>query len=170
MSSNLGKNSPQTLCWDCENSTKPHICPWARDATPVKGWVAKPTRLGGSYPMDSYRVIDCPLFKRDSFDGGVTRNAFVTHDPVRIDLEDVKTLACAIIERYTEDWKALDYGDLKDLVIGGAHIYRHDVLRFFASQWFGDLLAVALPNIEPPQVWAALKINKRMLREVMKVG
>lgn len=117
--------------------------------------------------MDSYKVIECPLFKRDSFDGGNTKDVFIKHEPPKIDDSDVYALACAIIARYAEDWKALEYGKLTEVYMGGAHIYKVHVLKFFASQWFGDLLSIALPNIEPPEVWKALKIEKRMLKGVM---
>ena len=70
--SNVGKNGANpSLCWDCENCTKPNVCSWVRDFTPVDGWRAKKTRLGGAYPMDSYLVIECPLFNRSSYGAGI---------------------------------------------------------------------------------------------------
>lgn len=165
-----GKNgSDFSICWDCKNSTKPHICPWARDFTPVKGWKAAPTKIkafGGGI-IDTYIVRECPLFSRDSFGGGKVENTFTGKtEHIEIDDDDLKTLACAIIERYVEDWKQLDYGRLRDLCIGSERVYRDHVLKFFASQWFYDLLQIAAPDYEPPEIWKALRIQRSMLEGV----
>lgn len=167
--SNYGKNgSNPSLCWDCKNCTKPSICSWARDFTPVKGWLAEPTRLGGAYPMDSYLVKDCPLFSRGSFKGGSVEDLFGAKQHASITLQEVHPLACAIIERYVLDWKMLEYGALSDLLVGSQRITRVGILKFFASQWFGDLLSIALPDRDPPEIWEALKMTPSMLKEVMR--
>ena len=164
-----GKNgSNYSICWDYKNSVKPGVCPWARNFTPVPGWKAKPTTIRGfGCTIETYNVTECPLFDRDGFKGGMVENLMGSADKVEIDDSDVKTLACAIIERYVEDWKQLDYGKLKDLCIGASHVYRDHVLKFFASQWFGDLLTVAAPDFEPPNIWKALRIPRSMLEEVI---
>ena len=54
-----------TLCWDCANSTKAG-CSWASEFESVKGWQAIKTR-------DSYKVLDCPEFDRDSYGFGQNR-------------------------------------------------------------------------------------------------
>ena len=53
-----------TLCWDCENATGG--CCWSEKLIPVNGWWAEEFN-GGTY------VVDCPLFKRDSYGGGQFR-------------------------------------------------------------------------------------------------
>lgn len=163
-----GKNgSNYSKCWDCKNSTKPNVCPWARDFTPVPGWKAEKTSVRGiSNLMDTYNVIECPLFKRDGFNGGMVEDLFGKKEELHIDESDAKNLACAIIERYVEDWKQLDYGRLNDLCIGASHVYRDHVLKFFASQWFSDLLMIAAPDIAPQDVWKALRIRRHMLEGV----
>ena len=66
------KSNQHTLCWDCENAVEPEICPWANDGTPVPGWLAVRTRIKSNrMKSDSYRVLKCPLFKRDSIKSGM---------------------------------------------------------------------------------------------------
>ena len=56
----------ETLCWDCKNACGG--CSWSRTFTPVKGWVAEPTKLKGSHEysaiIDSYKIFECPEFER----------------------------------------------------------------------------------------------------------
>ena len=56
---------PQTLCWDCRNSTEKG-CSWAAVFEPVKGWTAEETKQG-------YMVKSCPEFNRDSYEGGAIK-------------------------------------------------------------------------------------------------
>lgn len=157
-----------SLCLDCRNSTKPSVCSWARNFTPVKGWEAVPTRHGGFAPFDSYRVISCPKFKRGSLNAGMVKDIFCgEQEPAKIDDEDAKNLASAIICRYVEDWKYLEYGNLDNLFFCGDQLYRDSVLRFFASQWFEDLLNMVSPGTDPNKVCEALHITKSMLMEVV---
>lgn len=53
-----GHHPSHSLCWCCEKATKGG-CQWADLKKPVPGWVAEKDEA-----MDSYKVIDCPLFKR----------------------------------------------------------------------------------------------------------
>lgn len=157
-----------SLCLDCQNSTRPDICSWARDFTPVKGWNAVPTRHGGFAPFDSYRVISCPKFKRGSLSGGTAKDIFCgKQEPTKIDDEGAKNLASAIICRYVEDWKYLEYGALDNLYFCGEQLYRSSILQFFASQWFEDLLGLVSPGTDPNKVCEALHITKTMLMEVV---
>lgn len=118
--------------------------------------------------MDSYLVKSCPLFERGSFKGGMVEDCFGAKQKAKVSVSEVHSLACAIIERYVLDWKILEYGALSDLIIGSFRITRVGILKFFASQWFGDLLAIALPDREPPEIWEALRITPAMLKEVMR--
>lgn len=160
-------NTTPTLCWDCKNCTRPEVCSWAEDLTPVEGWVAEPTIVGKHYPMESYLVTSCPLFERGSYNGGQTDNLLIRKEPVHLDNEGAKALACAIIERYVEDWKFLEYGKLDNLYFCGGQLYKRNILRFFASQWFVDLLNIACPDISSDRVCEALRITKSMLRGVL---
>ena len=54
------KPRPDTLCWDCKNSTT-NGCEWAKSFTPVDGWKAIPSVAGES---DSYLVLECPKFEK----------------------------------------------------------------------------------------------------------
>ena len=69
-----GRYTP-SLCWDCANATRPDVCPWVEDFTPVDGWDAEPTicHEHAEQPYESYRVRNCPLFERDAIRGGVKR-------------------------------------------------------------------------------------------------
>lgn len=165
-----GKNgSDITLCWDCRNATNPWVCPWVRNGTPVKGWAANQTVIKtGKVITDTFKVLECPLFKRDSFKGGQEECLFGEKRKVEIDGEDAKNLAVAIISRYAEDWRFLNYGELDDLYYCGSQLNRREILRFFGSQWFGDLLELAAPSVDPPTVWAELKITEQMLKGVLR--
>ena len=60
-------NTKDTLCWDCGKATGKGDCPWANKFQPVDGWKAKPTTIKmRSHPdgeIQSYKVIECPLYK-----------------------------------------------------------------------------------------------------------
>lgn len=66
----------ETICPDCENCVpNPETgkgCSWSRQFKPVEGWTAEKTKIvnrtieeGKEYTIDSYKVLDCPLFKSD---------------------------------------------------------------------------------------------------------
>lgn len=60
--------SQATICWDCAFATGG--CPWSDYLKPVKGWTAKPVH---KECLDSYQVLECPLFKRDALNFGLTK-------------------------------------------------------------------------------------------------
>ena len=60
----------QTLCWDCRNSTEKE-CEWSRNFQPVEGWEAIKRRT--KYNEDTYLVVSCPKFIRDSWHYGTYR-------------------------------------------------------------------------------------------------
>lgn len=79
-------NAPKqpTKCWDCALATGSvdiddagRGCPWARRLRPVPGWEATETKIRFSTKMraSSFIVHECPLFIRDSFNGGMSRRA-----------------------------------------------------------------------------------------------
>ena len=153
-----GKNhsGKQTLCWDCKNCTNPEVCPWVRDYTPVPGWKAKPNILRD---YDSYLVIECPLFKRGAYHGGAEENLLIAKDHITLDYQDMVKLSEAIIGRYVEDWKFLEYGDLDGVRFCGSRLKRDTVVDFFSSEWFADLLA-CFSDIDPMVILKKLKIVK----------
>ena len=69
------------LCWKCQRATgnKDLQCPWFRDFTPVKGWIAEPTNIRNvrmkeyvGQPVDertenieTFAIFDCPMFLKD---------------------------------------------------------------------------------------------------------
>lgn len=72
-----------TLCWDCANSVpNPETgkgCRWSVLYKPVDGWeaqetviISRPDRTVGDCRIKSFKVISCPEFDRDSYDGGMT--------------------------------------------------------------------------------------------------
>lgn len=151
-----GKVTKQTLCWDCKNSTKPDICPWVRDFTPVPGWTAEKTEIRNL--GESYLVKECPLFKRGAFKGGMEEDVFGKREHISIDNQDTVKLAEAIIERYVEDWKFLEYGELDGIRFCGSRLKRKKILEFFYSEWFERLLSL-FSDIEPDYIRKALKIK-----------
>lgn len=159
-----GKNQygrQTTLCWDCENATRPHVCPWVRDYTPVDGWSASPTHIGGYYSYDSYIVTECPLFVRDAFGGGIDEDVFCKHKKITIDDQDAVNLAEAIIERQVEDWKFLEYGRLDNITFCGSRIKRKECLEFFFSPWFEQLLA-SFSDRSPEEIRGYIRIYESM--------
>ncbi len=62
--------SESSICWDCERSCAG--CSWSRYFEPVVGWKAIPTIVNvRAFKMESFRVVECPLFKRDSIRAGL---------------------------------------------------------------------------------------------------
>ena len=64
-------HATSTKCWHCKHAIprKGNPCNWAMKFEAVEGWDAKKTQLRLSETklmnkIDSYRVIDCPLFER----------------------------------------------------------------------------------------------------------
>lgn len=68
-----GKKAPaqrrsDTICWECVRSAAPRTkqCGWVRDFVQVEGWVAEAVTIhhghGGRGDVQSYRVVECPLF------------------------------------------------------------------------------------------------------------
>lgn len=62
----MADSTKHSLCWDCGKSTRSGCC-WAENFEPVDGWTVERTE-------NSYRVLDCPEFERDSYDFGLFRN------------------------------------------------------------------------------------------------
>lgn len=69
MCENLRTMNKPTLCWTCQRAVGANMCDWAKYFEPVKGWVAKPVKIGtGRYNdkvINSYLVITCPLYIKD---------------------------------------------------------------------------------------------------------
>ena len=76
-----GAKLTDQLCWKCQRATgnKDLQCPWFRDFTPVKGWIAEPTNIRivrmkeyDGQPVDertenieTFAIFDCPMFLKD---------------------------------------------------------------------------------------------------------
>ena len=76
-----GAKLTDQLCWKCQRATgnKDLQCPWFRDFTPVKGWIAEPTNIRNvrmkeydGQPVDertenieTFAIFDCPMFLKD---------------------------------------------------------------------------------------------------------
>lgn len=56
-----------TKCWDCIKSTNGG-CSWSEKLQPVDGWVAIRNE-----EKESYHVIECPEFERDTYGSGMYR-------------------------------------------------------------------------------------------------
>lgn len=154
-----------TLCWDCRNATDPAKCPWVGKWEPVDGWDAKPTLLkipGCIEPVQSFHVISCPLFDRDSYKGGLEENVFGKRkESISLDDKDIVNIAKAICERAVRDWAILEYGALKTVCTDGVQIDRFSVLSFFFSRWFTDLLETFSYHT-PEQIRRYIKITDDM--------
>lgn len=161
MSSVYDYSKRHTLCWECKNATRPWNCPWVEKFGEVEGWMAKPTNVGKFYNYESFHVIDCPKFKRDSFLGGTEWNLFGKRESTSLDDEDCQTLAEAICERAVEDWKFLDYGLLDEIAFCGGRIFKSELLEFFFSEWFESLLE-SFTERTPQNIRRYLKIKESM--------
>lgn len=74
MKKNTMRNgSVYSLCWDCKLATD-NRCPWVDKGDPVPGWDAVKVRVNRAWkPYGSYMVNDCPMFKRDAWNGGTEK-------------------------------------------------------------------------------------------------
>lgn len=63
MSSLEGAKS--SLCWKCAKSTNSG-CSWSMAFVPVEGWTAVRDIIHHNYRSESYMVVECPEFERDS--------------------------------------------------------------------------------------------------------
>lgn len=155
------KAKDQTLCWDCANASKSGKCPWFTNYTPVDGWWARETIIKTHttkddvdyfYETPSYCVIMCPLFERDSFRAGLIPGFPPTHDTLKsAEDEDVKRLCAAIIQRAILDWKMLDYGRIKKLIIDSYTIKAEKLVAWFHSGDF-ELMLDKVSEHSPEQV------------------
>ena len=95
-----------TLCWNCAHATHPDVCPWVERFEPVPGWKAEKTYLmqDTPSPYESYLVVECPLFERDGYFGGMKKAKDappeLSDDEVRRVLETADWLA---IEAYAKN-------------------------------------------------------------------
>ena len=64
----FSKEPSSTICWCCSRATGG--CSWSDNLMPVKGWTAKPVIKNTT---NSYIVMNCPLFNRDSTNYGLRR-------------------------------------------------------------------------------------------------
>lgn len=64
-------NGSDTLCWFCQRAAnKGRVCSWADRFEPVEGWQAIEVIVRSQdgtipKPLQSYKVIECPLFVPD---------------------------------------------------------------------------------------------------------
>lgn len=131
----------QSLCWDCALSTQLGECEWADRFEPVPGWEAEKCYCGkNGYGYESYDVIACPKFKRDSYEGGITKDP-MCHKRIMLDDPAVRSLSEAIIERAVDDWRELRNGELaRTRVSDGKAVKREELIRFFFSAEFASML------------------------------
>ena len=142
-----------SLCWDCANATNPDKCPWVGDGEPVDGWWARKDKIKFSFAdwdgkiktkmTDTYCVIMCPLFERDAWRGGLHKHDIPTTPVLKYaTAKDLRSLAAAIIYRQVVDWERLGRGEHKRIAdTNGRYTKREDVVDFFNSEWFEQLLA-----------------------------
>lgn len=160
MASHNQHKLPHTLCWDCALANGSGDCPWAENHTPVEGWNAIPNHVAGGAGYDSYAVIECPKFKRDSRNGGQDWRWLKPLTESELSSGDAIRLSCRIIDQAVQDWKSLkDYEEFP-LRLDGQVVWRRDVVSFFNSVWFERLLTLASGDLDPEDCRATLKIPK----------
>lgn len=163
----------QTLCWDCALATDVDKCPWATNGKPVDGWWAKKNKIryttvdmiGKKHTTetDSYTVILCPLFKRDSFRGGMHKDdrrkrRDVLETPSQ---SDVRALASAIICQAVTDWERTQRGGLRKIVSPENITVKSDeLIRFFNSRFFEQMLEF-VTDVEPSLAREALDVPEQ---------
>lgn len=68
-------------------------------------------------------------------------------------------IACAILQQAVEDWRYLECGDVHKAIYLTNVIYYDELLNFFHSPWFEELLSYALPEYTPEDILPKLKIK-----------
>lgn len=64
-----------TLCWKCKNACG--NCSWSKFGVPMKGWVAKETKIKGYLgKIKSYIVYDCPEYEFDGKDYSIYKSPY----------------------------------------------------------------------------------------------
>ena len=149
----------QSLCWDCALATQPWKCEWADRFEPVPGWEAEKCYCGQKgYGYESYDVIACPKFKRNSYAGGLAKDPMCRK---RIALDDSGAIALseAIIERAVDDWKELRNGELeRTRASDGKAVKRDELIRFFFSGEFASMLN-SFSQYTPAQIRRFLNVH-----------
>lgn len=156
-----GNDKPKSICWDCENATNANSCSWTESFEPVRGWSAKNTLIGrAGAQTESYCVLECPKFKRNSYNYGIDRADIMCGGSKKLRLfdDDVVRLAEAIIEQAVEDWKALLFGDLTETYFCNEKIKRDKTLEFFFSKDFEILLSTFSDRL-PEQIRSWIRIT-----------
>lgn len=144
----------QSICWDCAHSTEVGTCPWATEYKPVDGWWAKPRKIkftqtnsdGSRVKVisDSYTVMMCPLFLRDSYRAGLVHNPNAPKKSIVKDATDgdIRALAAAIIRQAVIDWERLSHGRFAKMVTTENQTIKSDqLIEFFNSGYFEHLLS-----------------------------
>ena len=144
---------PMTKCMNCRNACGKTACSWATDFTPVEGWIAEPTVLSEkySYTQPSYCVLWCPQYSRG-------------HSEVEYGDGDIRNLVFEILLQAVEDWKALDYGRIKEKRFRSDIIKADDLISFFNSKYFNYLVKLCL-GFKPRQIRKALHVPYREVVE-----
>lgn len=162
----------QTLCWDCKHATDIDVCPWVRDGTPVEGWWAKRKDIRyrleacGTHDLqtrmqETYCVMMCPLFQRDSYRAGLTE--MDEKNPSHVDISDatpldLRRLSAAIITQAVMDWEKLDRGKLRKITTAeGSAIKTHKMIAWFNSPEFAVMLS-AVSSFTPEQIRKQLEV------------
>lgn len=156
MANNNPHSLPHTLCWDCALANGSGDCPWAENHTPVDGWEAIPNHIAAWPGYDSYCVVDCPKFKRDSRQGGRDWKWGRPLQRTELSSGDTIKLGLRIAEQAVIDWKSVK--DYKNLRLDGQVVWRDEVIDFFNSKWFEALLTLA--EIDPEKSREKLGIPK----------
>lgn len=74
---------------------------------------------------------------------------------------DPSDLGFGIVERAVEDWKVLGYGKLPRGMVDGIVVERDEVVRFFFTKWFAELIEPT--GYTPRQIRKALRIPEDAL-------
>lgn len=157
MPSNNPHGLPPTLCWDCAWSNGSGDCPWVDHQTPVEGWEAIPNHVAGHYGFDSFSVVKCPSFKRDSHNAGQSWQWGRPGKKTELSSGDAVKIASRIIDQAVQDWR--DIKDTNNLRLDGQVVWHEEVVEFFNSSWFERLLALA-SDLDPDKCRDSLKIPK----------
>ena len=138
----------QSLCCACANACGKTACSWAKNFTPVEGWVAEPTVLSPNqcYTETSFDVLFCPKYVRG-------------HGDVDFDDGDARRLAIEILSQAVEDWKALDNGKIWERRFLSEVVKLPDLVSFFNSRYFAYLVKMTLP-VTPNEIRKALGVPR----------
>lgn len=152
-----------TLCAKCSNACG--RCAWSALMIPVAGWTAKKTKINAQHNreplfVETYRVIECPLFQADKEQHTET-----------IRTDKVKTLIYAILIRAVSDYATYQI-KLAKSAHPTAYLLQNirEVERFLNAPMTADMLNVCGLGMDPQLIIDAVKADPHGVIERLRIN